>query len=252
MMNRELIHDFFTKLDKLVKDEVYIILGGARKKYARHNDDISASHEIVSRQMVREHDFHLFNQAIRKTKALLNVSTDKNTRRDLPEHTHVIYISINPRSTFKAKFQTDMKFMEYYQNLIYSEKLQVREDAFMQIKRFNVHYFSELQKTASRKNWNILDLDTKNINILRDLIQAVTPKYLNFVTETRGGFHIIYDRRANEYLLGRERKLSVIREKFGLGQNNLDIFKDRLTPIWGTEQGGFLVKPYLDLDWVKW
>lgn len=245
-MDRDLIHDFFTKLDKLENDEVFIILGGARKKYARTEDDISASHEIVTRQIVKENDFHLFNQAIRKTKAVLQVATDKNTRKDFPDHVHVIYISINPRSSFKAKMRTDMKFVDYYRDLIYSEKEETREMAFMQIKRFNVHYFSELQKASSRKKRGIIDLDSKNINILRDLIQAVTLEYLYFVTETRGGFHLIYNRKANEYLLGREKKLERIREKFGLYPNDLDIFKDRLTPIWGTEQGGFLVKPYLD------
>ena len=244
--DKQLVFDFWGKLDQLQKDEIYMMLGGARKKYAKGNHAISTSHEIITRQMVRQHDyFKFFYQAVRKTDALLNVSIDKNTEKDFPKESHVIYISINPRSTIKAKGLCDEIMNHHYYTLLSNESEQGRIDAYKQIKRFKVHYYSDLQKAPSNTKWRILDIDIKNEELINHLIEIVNPKYIKFITETHGGYHIIYDRRANEYLMG-QKLLKLFRDKYALKTNQLEMFKDRLTPIWGTEQGGFMVRPYTD------
>ena len=249
IVDDNLVKQFFHRLDNLQKDEVYMILGGARKKYAKDNPDISTSHEIITRQMVRQYDVNLFFQAVRKTDALLNVSIDKNTGKDFPKESHVIYIGINSRSTIKAKGISDDLMNRHYYTLLLNESEQGRIDAYKQIKRFKVHYYSALQKAPSNNTkWRIIDIDVKNDELLHELIvciQEVGNSVIKFVTETHGGYHIIYDRRANALLAG-TKFLNTIRKKYSLEKNQLEIIKDRLTPIWGTEQGGFMVRPYTD------
>ena len=240
-----LIKDFYTRLEPLTKDEVWIILGAARKKYAKDNPDITTSHEVVTRQMVRYNDEHVFIQAIRKTAALLSVSTDKNTKKDFPPESHAIYIAINPRSTVLAKSLTDDKMNRYFYTLLQNSSEQGRIDAYKQIKRFNVHYYSALQKAASKKTWRIVDVDIKNpviiAPLMNDLIDSIERENIKFITKTHGGYHIIYDRRANERLIGMN-ALWQIKTNYGLDKLEIEVFKDRLTPIWGTRQGGYLVR----------
>lgn len=242
--NEGQIRRFWQKLDPLQNDEVYMILGGARKKYAKDNPAISTSHEIISRQLVKENEFPLFLSAVRKTQALLNVSTDKNTGEIFPPESHVIYIGINPRSTVDAMIMTMNQFNIYYATLLKNSSDQGRQDAYKQLKRFNVHYFSSLQKSASNKKWRIIDIDVKDRMLLSDIVEMIGDGAIKFITETHGGYHIIYDRKANEYVIGQHR-LMKIQEKWNLRTNQLETFKDRLTPIWGTEQGGFEVKEAL-------
>ena len=243
--DKQLIFDFWGKLDQLQRDEIYMILGGARKKYGKDNSDISTSHEIVTRQMVRQHDyFKFFYQVVRKTDALLNVSIDKNTEKDFPKESHVIYLSINPRSTIKAKGLSDEIMNRHYYTLLSNESEQGRIDAYKQIKRFKVHYYSALQKAPSNTKWRIMDIDVKNKDLLQDCIYAIKRENIKFITETHGGYHIIYDRRANEYLYGD--KLKQIQKGHGMKKSEIELHADRLTPIWGTEQGGFMVRPFYD------
>lgn len=241
--DKSLVKEFYEQLDRLEKDEVYMILGGARKKYAKDNPDISTSHEIITRQLVKENDFDLFYQAVRKTDALLNVSTDKNTKKDFPKESHVIYCAINPRSTIQAKWLCDTTMNKYYHTLLLNASEQGRKDAYGQIKRFKVHYYSALQKAASDNKWRILDIDVIYLDIVYDAIVLIKRKNIKFVTRTHRGYHIIYDRRANEHLLG-NRGLEFLIKTHRLNINQIETFKDRLTPIWGTEQGGFTVRPY--------
>lgn len=243
IVNTKLMEDFYKELDPLTKDEVYIILGGARKKYAKDNPDISTSHEIVTRQVLRYNVFDFFFQSVRKTSALLKVSVDKNSGKVFPSDSHVIYIGINPRSTILAKAKCDEKMNSYYFELLRDVSEEARKNAYRQIKRFNVHYYSALQKSPSNKKWRILDIDVKDFNIVEDLIVIIDKSNIKFITETHGGYHIIYDRIANEFLLG-GKELERIREKYNLKKGDIDVFKDRLTPVWGTSQGGLMVKPY--------
>ena len=180
---------------------------------------------------------------MRKTQALLNVSTDKNTKKDFPKESHVIYIGINPRSTIQAKWLCDTAMNKYYHTLLLNSSEQGRTDAYGQIKRFKVHYYSALQKAASNNKWRILDIDVKYLDIVEDAIFLIQKKNIKFVTETHGGYHIIYDRRANEALLG-NRGLEYLYKSHNLNKNQIETFTDRLTPIWGTKQGGFTVRPY--------
>ena len=242
--NEVAIIDFWLNLDPLKNDEVYMVLGGARKKYAKDNPAISTSHEIISRQIVKENDVDLFVSAVRKTDALLKVSTDKNTGEFFPPKSHVIYFGINPRSTILAKSMTDEIINRHYYTLLQNTSDQGRIDAYKQIKRFNVHYFSALQKSASTKKWRILDIDLKGRQLLSNLVEMIGDGGIKMITETHGGYHIIYDRKANEYVIGMK-KLDEIRKKWGLEAVQIETFKDRLTPIWGTEQGGFEVKEVL-------
>ena len=243
--NEVFLEDFYLELEQLKKDEIYMILGGARKKYAKDNPDISTSHEIITRQMVRENDYKFFYQAVRKTDALLNVAIDKNTEKDFPKESHVIYISINPRSTIKAKGLSDEIMNRHYYTLLSNESEQGRIDAYKQIKRFKVHYYSALQKAPSNTKWRIMDIDVKYKDIIVDSINIIKRENIKFITETHGGYHIIYDRKANEYLM-RNDGLRFLRLTHNLLKNQLELFKDRLTPVWGTEQGGFMVRPYYD------
>jgi hypothetical protein len=243
--DENLVLQHYQILNKLVKDQVLMIFGGARKKYDK---TLSTSHEIVTRQLVKYNNPIDFLQAVKKTDALLNVSIDKRTNKKLSAKSHVIYMGVNPRSAINAMMSTNTKMLKYLTNtILYNGN---EQDSINNIKNFNTHFFSEIQKNPANKANRVLDIDIKNPEIPQMILdyKSIIP-YIEYITETNGGYHVVYNRKANQYFYGKNGGLiKEIVSKFNLKytekEKDIEMFEDRLTPIWGTTQGDFKVKPF--------
>ena len=240
-MNTELIKQFHEKLVDLEEDEVYLLTGGARKKYANGNPDISTSHEVVTRKLVRHNDFDKFLSIIEKSRAMVALSIDKNTKKNLPQETHVLWMNPNPRSTLKGYNHFKKKVDDHIYELTKCKG--DREQHYRQLKKIDVIYHSSIQVSASRKLYSVCDIDVKNITILKVIAEHLLP-YIAWITETRGGYHIVYHVEGNGIVYSEG-----IKQLFG---EKVEWLKDQMTYIWGVPQGDFIPKPVylfeLDLE----
>lgn len=233
-MNEELMKSFALTIPKLERDEVYLMVAGARKKYAKDNPDVSTSHEVMIRHVVRDTEPDKFMQGFAKTVSQLAFCRDKNTGKFFPQESWVVWITANPRSTVKALFNFNKKNNDLAYDYVNAKNDHQKEVAHEKFKKSHIRYYSALQVAQSRRLNDIIDIDVKDMSLLKDVHGYLEP-YVNMVTETRGGYHILYKPEGNRIIY--EEKL---REKL---PKTVEIKKDTLTHIWGAKQGGFLVRP---------
>ncbi len=113
-------------------------------------------------------------------------------------------------------------------------------------RKLDVKLFSSIHKSKSKSNYFILDVDKKDETLLKDIISkikdnGVEDKFIRWVSETRGGYHIILDR--NE-MTGKFIHFIINSYSNLLQKNVIEFRKETMTPIPGLLQGGFEVKEY--------
>ena len=228
-MDRKLTEQMMHFLPELGRDEVFLLVGGARKKYA---PEISKSHEVVIRKIIRENDPIKFADTVEKMHNFVINSRDSGTGEKFPEHAVALYINPIPRSMIKAYDQFQKKISSHYYQLVNGHDKDLQNSK--QIKRMDVHLYSAIQNQPSKIIFNNCDIDVLDRKVFDDLIYRLN-KYIQFATVTRGGWHIVYRPPGNKEVY--EQKL---KEKY---PKIVEWRKDTLTPIWGTLQGGHLVQP---------
>lgn len=232
IIDEEMIRDFFDKLPMLESGEVFLMLGAARKKYAKDCPDITASHEVVTRELVRENDYSKFISKAQKTRAKVLQSRDKNSGEKFPVKSAVTWINPNPRDTVRAYGQFTTKMDKYLVELVRSPSEEHSDNVGHQFGRMATHLYSEVQKSPSRKPFSIADIDTKDKQIAIDLATQLEP-YTSWVTETPGGYHVVYESEGNRIVYGEG-----LRNEY----DDVEWQKDRLTHIWGVKNGGFKIR----------
>lgn len=207
----------------LHKDEVYIILGIARKKY---DSTLSMTSQIlVQRKIIRQVEYLLIQTQIQKVDACMHLAYDNGQK--IPLGACALYIDLNPRSYIKAL----PKFFNEMTNFTY-EALYNPEFNFDIFKNADSKLFSALHASTSKKYYQLLDLDCKDIDKVESIIN-ILGKEIVWKSETRGGYHfIVHKTHENSKIIHEQLK----------SMNKLEIQKACLTPIVGTLQGGFLVK----------
>ena len=240
-MNEDLIRQFYDEnVVPLIEGEVYLMVGGARKKYAMSNTDLSRSYEVVSRKLIRDNDKRKFITNIKKIKGDLSLSRDSKTDKFFPEESFTIWFNPNPRSSLKA-YVAFQKKMNHHLVQLTNMNSKGREDHYRQFNKQSIHLHSEFQKNASRKFYSIVDIDTKDEKILIRYVKLLY-SHIAWVSETRGGYHIVYRVEGNKLFFRSNPPFFQIDKDEG----KVEIQHDRLTYVWGVIQGGFMVKP---VDW---
>jgi len=213
-------------IPELKNDEVLIILLAARKKYF---SKLTRSQEVVARSILRRNDAQYI---IGKIKRLAVSGCFFDQDKPIPPKALVAYIDLNPKSTIKA-FNHFAR--EVLSQLYIATTGNINYNYF---KKLDVKLFSAIHKsnTSDHPYWCI-DIDQKNLAVLQGIITFINPENVVWVSETRNGYHVIVRRNAETgeklFRYGLPSKL----------KENVELKKEALTPIPGTLQGGFLVKP---------
>lgn len=225
-----LIHDleetkkFVEKvLMKLEDDEVYILLLNARKKWC---PELSRSEEIMYRDIIGDNDLNKILRKIKKISYAYGVYADRNTLEDVPLDCMSIYVLLDPRSTLKGygEFISDINKW-IYESFVGSSK---NLDFY---RRIDIKLFSAIHKSRSRSLYFVVDIDKKDEDMLSN-ITGLLEGYIEWISETHGGYHVIVDKNRDTG--------TIIYEKI-VGTEYVEILKDAMTPVPGTLQGGFKV-----------
>ena len=152
------------------KDEVYLLLALARKKY---NPDISRP--ILFSEIVESPARWVY-----KIHKLLKLA-------DSYPFSFNLYVSQNPRSIRKALFLFKSKLLQFE---FEGSKLHVEK-----LKRLDSMWKSCLQNqfSRSRKQYFIVDIDTKIQHVVEDVKETLEKQEVQIikVNETRSGVHIL-------------------------------------------------------------
>ena len=187
----------------------------ARKKYCPEIPWIKSDKSQLKRgTATKEHFFDKIAQLEVKVGAY---KLDGNV---VPQEALVLYVTSNPRDTWKATVRSIGKLATLLE---------------CNAKNCNPHQevMSEIQKCCGKKKYIGFDIDEKSETVLLGCIDTVDG-YCD-VTETRGGYHLFVHKDMTDYITDKMWYLKL--KKFS------DVAGDEMTPPWGTLQGMHEVKP---------
>lgn len=213
-------------LPELRDDEVLIMTLFSRRKYG-------GVQELLNRAILRRTDSNYVLRKIKRMSYVDDVYIDRTTGEPIPTSSMVLYIDLIPKSTVKAIKTFNREMYEWLYSAITSDKF----DRSL-FRRIDIKLFSAIHRSSSRRPFFLIDVDDKTdwtdpSSKLYDVLSFLDERYIQWVTETKGGFHVLVD-RTNE--TGR------VIFKYIRCIDNVEVHKEVMTPIPGTLQGGFEVK----------
>lgn len=221
MNNYQIITDE-QKLIELEENECFYLCLFARNKYVRDNpllaQGITADKAQIKRFTAKKANL------LNKIKQLETTVGNYETRLGykIPQESLALYITVNPRSNYKAMLNCMKKFCDILDT---------------QGKGFNIHQeaLSAIQQSCSRKVYSDIDFDIDKSGMIETV--KTIKKYINedclTIVETRGGFHCMIELKkiAKEFEKSWYKNITSI--------NGADVVSDNMLPIPGTYQGGF-------------
>lgn len=174
-------YESFESIMDFTNNNIYMIFAIARSK---NNNGITSKQQVVIREPVRSLESFPYKVAKLKSAARL---------RDLNFY---IYVSVNARSTLKGYINFKNKLNEYASQAMFG-----KDDYKYQLSRLNnVWYSSLMQPNARATKYFLIDVDTKEMSTVAEVIGKVeqykTNNYnveVKHVTPSRNGFHIVTD-----------------------------------------------------------
>ena len=232
-------------LQPLKNDEVYITVLTARKKYC---PTISSSMEVVSRDIIRNNDTNKILRKLKKMSIVEGLYIDKN-EDIIPNEAFALYILPEPRSMLKAYKEFNININEWMCQDLLSE----HKDLEL-YRKLDLKLFSAIHRSRSKAKYFIIDIDKKDEMLLKNILDLIkmgdlskdlystlqwqypTIESIVWISETRGGWHIILNRNDETGKIVHE----IMERKF----SDVEFRKETMTPTPGLLQGGFLVKEY--------
>jgi len=223
--NRKQVEDFAkTVLAPLEKDEVYLMLLAARKKYW---PELPRSEEVLKREIVRRNDPLYFYQKVVRLFPQPTAYIEYNTGKPIPLEAMVIYVVVNPKSCVKAFTKFKKEVDDWMYELAVSEK-----PDFERFRRLDLKLFSAIHRSTSRHLYWLVDMDKHDIDLLKSVARRIGDENIVWVSATRGGFHLIV-RKTEETGKLLFTEIAEIPD--------VEVKKEAMTPVPGTEQGGYSV-----------
>ena len=225
------LRNFVDFLPELKENECYYICLFSRAKYCKEGGLISSDKQQLKRVVASRKDYIL--DKIRQMECKVG---SYKTKKGLPvpQESLALYITINPRCQVKASHLLQKKLLDISYN---------RSSGF----NINAEAMSALQKSKSRSNFIVFDLDVDKEVLpaweLHDWIWERVGLYndgrfIFKILVTRGGYHVLIDpTKVVEY----KRKTwynDVSKNQY------IDQKGDMMIPVPGTHQGGFTPKFY--------
>ncbi|MHA1650044.1 MAG: hypothetical protein ACTSYB_07605 [Candidatus Helarchaeota archaeon] len=209
----------------LVEDEVFILLLVARKKYG----GLSRSEESLYKTIVKKKE-HL-SQKIHQISLIAGTFRDSKTNNQIPISSLAFYIDLAPKSTLKATNLFITNILKYYRQATIDPNF--NRALF---KKIDQMLFSAIHKSRSRSPYWVIDVDRKPYDL--KWLCEYFGQALCWITETRGGYHLIIEKGPDSGL-----KMEALKQK---NPPELEIFgRETMTIIPGTLQGGFKTTRWL-------
>lgn len=241
LVDEKLTREFLDiTLPELKEDEVLLLMMFARKKYnSATTDEWKFFRDVVKPSKSRGDAKVSFSDVvlrkIRRSAVFVGDYTDFKTGELIPMDAFVYYIDLTPKSMLKAYtlFTKETADLLYR---IYKDTTQIEFAT-----RLKTKFLSAIHKSNSYKPYSLLDIDDKDEDLLEKCLDVVNNEYI-WVSETRGGYHVIVEKTKEN---GRSIHENIRKDQ----QNNknsifkdVEIKKEVMTPVPGTLQGGFMVK----------
>jgi len=227
--NENLIREFFAEImPPLEKDEVYLTMAQARRKYA---EILLVGHDpVTAKKLLRTNNLETVIQKIRQLDAMAQQSYIKETELKIPLKAIVLFCDVNPKSMSQGFIKT----MGLFTQELFKIKAD-SPDAWEAFRKLDLRLASNVHKSNSRILYLVLDVDVKDFLALVE-IDKLFEENIKWISETRGGYHVIlkHSKEVAKTLYPRLMDSSLA-ERY-------DIDLARMTPIPGTIQGGFKVK----------
>lgn len=221
ILDEEILRNFIEWLPDLEENEVYYVCLFARNKYCKDIVHIKSDKAQLKRFTSKKKD--LFNK-IKQLECEVGSYTQKDI--GIPQEALALYITVNPRDTWKALFGSLVHLSKCIQDTN---------------KSVNPHQevMSEIQKSCSNKYYFDLDIDTKDPGIIENLGEFINRDCLT-ILETRGGYHILIrlDKISDEYKRSWYNNISTV--------VSIDQKGDQMIPVPGCTQGNFIPK-FIDI-----
>lgn len=232
IINKENCRDFIERcVPTLKNDEVLIYFVFVRKKYC---PQVRNHHQMVFRDILKDNDP---NYIIPKIEKIPDRFIDYQSSIYYGENCYALYIDLIPKSTLKAYIH----FSKEIQDLIYQS---LKNDSQLkEFRKIKNRLLSAIHKKSSWKPFIMIDIDSKDNELLEEIYNQIdwTPIY---ISETRGGYHLIYE-KTSAICRDIYENLRKDEDLIGYFENKtIEIQSEVMTPVVGTLQGGFEVKEY--------
>mgnify|MGYP000507013891 CR=1 FL=1 len=231
-------------LPELKDDEVLIAVLVSRKKYC---PELTRSEEALAKLILKDSDKQYVYRKLKRFGYVEDVFVDYKTGNPVSHKCMAMYIDVQPMSAMKG-FKT---FNAEIIDLIY--QTMVNPSVKRDFRNLDTKLFSAINRSRSRKPYYIVDIDVKDEKLLNKILEVLSEDAV-WVSETRGGYHVIanndnpYNRiysKVNKKTNQREiidyKTHEVI---FSEPESRLIevIYHQAQTPVPGSLQGGFVVK----------
>jgi len=215
-----------TVFPNLRDDEVLIAIICARKKYS---EALSTSQEMLDKMIIKTEDIGSIVDKLFKFGVVAGIYKDYKLNTYISPSAMAMYIDLYPKSSIKAFFE----FTKTINNWMY-EAMNNQHFNKHVFRRLDSKLFSAIAKCNSRKPYTIVDVDRKDVN-LPNILEHVSDEPL-WISETRGGYHIIFKRS------------NIVNRDIVFLKSNFDYievqFSQGLTPVVGSLQGMFEVRKW--------
>jgi hypothetical protein len=169
----------FEDLMDFSNHNIYFLFGLARVK---NNNDIT------------KHSREFFREPIRSLESYKIKLDEMKVKCELTKHKMYMYVSVNARSTVKGYVNFKNTITEYESQALFG-----KEDFKDPLTRIDKLWYSCMMKPNARATkYFLLDIDTKDRDIIEDAIATVSDytikdvgTELKLVQETRNGYHVI-------------------------------------------------------------
>lgn len=223
-MNYQIITDeekllsFIDWLPELKEYEKYYVCLFARNKYCKELTHIKSDKSQLKRFVSDKERLYW------KIKQLeVEVGAYRQKDNAIPQEALALYITPNPRSTWKATFNSIIKL-----------STMIRDNCITNNPHQEV--LSEIQRAKGTTHYIDFDIDEKDEQVLSDTItrikEVINPDAVTWL-RTRGGLHVLI----NPKKVAPEFKNSFYQNIVKLP--NIDQTGDQLIPVVGCTQGGF-------------
>jgi len=209
-------------------DEVFIAILCARKKYS---PAISRSEEMLDKVILKGDKSAIYRRLCKFLRVEEGDYIDFNSKKSIPLDAMVVYFDLYPKSTLKAISPWFKTINQWLYDAINNPEFNRAT-----FRKIDTKLFSAIAKSNSRKPVRVVDIDNKDK--IYDVLPLVPEP--EWITETRGGWHLIYQVTDKNRLkeLGKIYHELVSKEFKGVIEIQ---WHQAQTVIPGTMQGGFKV-----------
>lgn len=227
----ELRRFYETVVPDLQANECIIMMLAARKKYY---SGLARSEECLRREVLRYKDWNNFLRKVKRLTMVKDLYVDEDGK-EIPMDAFAAYIVLDTKNAVKAWIMLQKEMSDKLYQLALGDETVL--DAFRKV---DVRWFSCLHRSKGRKLYWLIDIDAKSKDVLCGVVDAVEKHNVVWVSETRGGYHVIV--KANDMSarsIFREKRIERIEEEYGVA---IEVHKEPMTPLPGCLQGGFVVR----------